>query len=374
MVTDDYLPRIGGVAAHIFHLSRALMEEGVRIKVLSLEALGRPATDVVPYFWHRPLFTKRTAFKSFELSLKLPRMCRRIMTADSLDVLHFHCRGPVGTALRSLNCPKVFTNHTSAFLKNVEQGNLRELWREVGHAQAFLGPSRELCEALKSIGVEESKISYCPNGVDTERFRIREKRACRERWGIPQDKPVLLCARRLVEKNGIIYLLKALEELEIDFHLVVAGNRSLEKQDDYERYVCGRWSDDTRVSLLGQVPHAEMHTLYSAADISLVPSLKEATSLTALESMASGCVVIGSRVGGLPEVIEHGVSGYLCAPAAPEELSRLLTEILSKPQGWAQVGEAARERVAESFSWRRAALDASSCYRHLRLRMGSGQP
>ncbi len=104
-----------------------------------------------------------------------------------------------------------------------------------------------------------------------------------------------------------------------------------------------------RVHFVGVVD--EVAPLLSAADLLLLPSETESFGLVALEAMASGVPVVASRVGGLPEVVEHGVTGYLAPVGDVEAMAEFSLRILSDCEVRKRFGEAARERAVRLFDW-----------------------
>jgi glycosyltransferase involved in cell wall biosynthesis len=101
--------------------------------------------------------------------------------------------------------------------------------------------------------------------------------------------------------------------------------------------------------------------------IAVQPSLEEGIPLGLLEAMAERIPVVASRVGGVPEVIEDGVSGLLVEPAAPSELANALRKLLSEPQSQTRMGDAAAMTIGQKFSARRMADSISAIYDELLL-------
>ncbi|ELZ81727.1 group 1 glycosyl transferase [Haloferax elongans ATCC BAA-1513] len=99
----------------------------------------------------------------------------------------------------------------------------------------------------------------------------------------------------------------------------------------------------------GEVDYEEMPELYSSADVSVFPSLKEATSIAALESMASGTPVVATNVGGLTQIIENGREGLLVDPAQPDEIASAVDKLLKSNQ-YDEYQRNAKQR-AENNSW-----------------------
>jgi glycosyltransferase involved in cell wall biosynthesis len=114
----------------------------------------------------------------------------------------------------------------------------------------------------------------------------------------------------------------------------------------------------------------DMDRIYSAIDLLVLPSLSEGLPNVALEAMAHGCPVVGTRVGGVPEAVEDGVSGLLVAPADGHALAQATVTLLRNPARRASMGAAARERVERSFSVRARAARILSVYSDVLQRCG----
>jgi len=163
----------------------------------------------------------------------------------------------------------------------------------------------------------------------------------------PTGRRRIIVPRRLFEKNGVEYFVRAFPRIAaaVDAEAVVVG-------DGPERgrleALAAQLDAADRVRFLGARPHAEMPGLLSSAEIAVFPSLMEATSVAALESMACELPVAASNVGGLPEIVDETV-GTLFEPADPFDLSDRVIALLQRPE-LAEVGRRARERVVTHWS------------------------
>jgi len=108
-----------------------------------------------------------------------------------------------------------------------------------------------------------------------------------------------------------------------------------------------------RAELLGAVQNSAMPDIYRAADVCLLPSLMEATSIAGLEAMAAGRALIGTRVGGIPALIDDGVSGVLIPPADPGALAAAVNTFARNRGRIGLMGAAARQRAESEFAWPR---------------------
>jgi glycosyltransferase involved in cell wall biosynthesis len=130
------------------------------------------------------------------------------------------------------------------------------------------------------------------------------------------------------------------------------------------------------VIFLGPVPDAELPALYRQARVLVLPSVQqtcygrvirvsELLGLVILEAMASGTPVICSRLGGIPEIVQHGVTGFLVEPGNIAELRARLAQLLQDPILAARMGRNARDLVLERFTWRKCADRCLTAYADL---------
>lgn len=199
---------------------------------------------------------------------------------------------------------------------------------------------------------------FAPQDDSDEEARLR--RQLRVTWEIPEGKIVLLCPRRLVKKNGVVYPSLALASMDPSdrerFLLLHAGDGG--EREEIERIITDSGMEENVRLLGGQGPGA-IRELYRLADIVLVPSVhsenvEEATSLSALEAMASGRPLIAGNVGGLAEIVVDGETGLL-VPADARAVAAAILRLAAAPELGARMAAAAREYVVAKHSHLRAA-------------------
>ena len=125
----------------------------------------------------------------------------------------------------------------------------------------------------------------------------------------------------------------------------------------------GESGHEKRFQLLGRVENQEMPGLYARSDVIVIPSLMEATSLSALEAMATGKPIVATNVGGLPFLIHDGDNGFLVPPRHPFELAQAIKRLLDSPNLRTQFGSNGRTRVEDEFDWRVIARRTKEVYR-----------
>lgn len=340
LVSADFYPNVGGVAAHVVELGKALAELGHAVSVVTLP-LGVEETS--PQTWqkmqvYRPRIPRQRPF----YNVLLRRWLARFVREQGIDVVHVHGMRPL-EATRGLPCPVIFTNHTSGFLKRLHapEKKYRKLAARLSHVDHVIAPSQELCDATVEVGYT-GPVTFISNGVDARRFHPVDR-------GEPASEPVVLLARRLVEKNGVRVFAKAMTLLkDIPLRIRIAG-------EGPEREAMTHILDEgdllSRTEFLGSVNNSDMPGIYQSADISVLPSFMEATSITGLESMACGVPLVGTSVGGIPAIISNNVTGLLVEPGHPQEMARAIGQLIMHPEERVAMGRAARQRVEAEFSW-----------------------
>src|SRR5918912_59845 len=200
----------------------------------------------------------------------------------------------------------------------------------VRRAEVVIGVSESLAQAARRCGARD--VRTIPNGVDVP-----------ARTGDEAEPAEVLYVGRLSPEKGIEELVAATEGMK----LVVAGDGPL-------RHLVP--------DALGFVPHEELGRLYERAAVVVLPSYREGLPLSVLEAMAHGRPVVASAVGGIPELVEDGVTGFLVEPGDIAGLRAALERLLADPVLRRRMGRAARKRVSERCSWDRVTAATLESY------------
>ena len=199
-------------------------------------------------------------------------------------------------------------------------------------------------------GYPEARTVVVHNGLDAEAFEENARAAMpvRQELGLAADRAVIVTAARLAREKGHRYLLAAMPAIHDRFPdvcLLIAGDGPL--RGDLERLV-------ETIGLVQSVRFLgwrhDMPGVLAAADLVVLPSLWEPFGLVLLEAMALRKPVVGSAVGGIPEVVVDGETGYLVPPADHAALSAKVVQLLSSPEARNAMGRAGRQRVEKHFS------------------------
>jgi glycosyltransferase involved in cell wall biosynthesis len=176
---------------------------------------------------------------------------------------------------------------------------------------------------------------------------------------------MIFACRQLFPRKGIRFLIQAAARLKPrfpDLKLVLAG-------DGFERPELVRLAQDLGiaedVTFLGWVPNNGLPQYYRAAAVSVIPSLEEGFGIPAAEAMGCEVPVVASDAGGLPEVVEHGVTGLVVPRGDVPALAEAIGALLADPERRRRMGVAGRRRALELFDWDRTAEQFEQVYREI---------
>jgi glycosyltransferase involved in cell wall biosynthesis len=294
------------------------------------------------------------------------------------DVIHAHWAIPTGPAAvlaaRKLQLPSVITMHGGDVYVNPEQGYdfptrwyvrpaLRWTLRHAGALTAITEDCRQ--HALRA-GAPAEHIRLVFNGTDLRRFSPDDNGS----HGDARFGPNMIFAcRQLFPRKGIRFLLEAAAALKPQFpdlKIVLAG-------DGFERPELVRLAAElgiaSDVTFLGWVPNADLPQYYRAAAVSVIPSLEEGFGIPAAEAMGCEVAVVASDAGGLPEVVENGVTGLVVPRGDATALAQAIGSLLADPQRRRRMGQAGRARALRLFDWDRSAEQFEEIYREVASRM-----
>jgi glycosyltransferase involved in cell wall biosynthesis len=270
----------------------------------------------------------------------LDRLIRGGARFDAIDAHYFYPDGVAAIWLgRRFGLPVAITARGSDITQFPDYRLPRALILGAARqADAIITVSDGLRQALVALGASADKITVLRNGVDLSVFRPLDRGEARAAWGV--TGPTLLSVGALIPRKGHDRTIAALTRLP-GWSLLIAGEGP-ERAKLAE--LAARLGVAGRVRLLGAVPHAELATLYSAADLSVLASSREGWANVLLESMACGTPVIASPIPGNPEVVQRPEAGTIAAANTAEAIA---DAVIARPPP----DPAATRAYAEGFSW-----------------------
>lgn len=220
---------------------------------------------------------------------------------------------------------------------------------------------------VRHLAVDPARVHVIPNGLDlvhgAGRVDVTEGRDLRQAEGIDPADTVLLSVGRLDANKGFLDLVPALAALrETNWRWVLVGSGP--QQQELEAAL-DRGGMRDRVRLAGRVDDRTLHAWYDAADVFVHPTRYEGSSIVTLEAMLHQKPVVATRVGGLPDKVIPGRTGWLAEPGDSASLASALREALGNRHRWQEFGRAGRTLLEERFDWRVIQRQYAALYRAL---------
>jgi glycosyltransferase involved in cell wall biosynthesis len=290
------------------------------------------------------------------------------------DIVHGHWAIPTGPALvrgsRKLGVPSVVTMHGGDVYVNKAEGyNFPTKWYvrpilrwTLTHASALTAISDDCIQHALRAGASMDKIHLIMNGADLRRFSPLGEPSRNE---LPYGPKMVFACRQLFPRKGIRFLIQAVAQLRPrhpEICLVIAG-------DGFERPELEALADTLHVrditTFLGWVANRDLPLYFRSCAVSAIPSLEEGFGIPAAEAMGCEAPVVATDAGGLPEVVEDGVTGFVVPKGNAAALAGALDQLLSDPALRERMGKAGRQRAIARFDWMRAAERFEELYRQL---------
>jgi alpha-maltose-1-phosphate synthase len=372
LLTREYPPEVyGGAGVHVTYLAREL----AGLVDLTVHCQGADRPDAVA---HRPwdlLSGTNQALQTVSTDLAMTA------GAEGAGLVHSHTwYANLGGHLASLlyGIPHVVTMHSLEPLRpwKAEQlggGYAISSWCErvsATSAAAVIAVSNGMRDDILTAypEIDPSKVRVIRNGIDTSEYVPDSGFEVVERYGIDLSRPYVIFVGRITRQKGVPVLLRAAAELDPSAQLVLCAGQAdtPELLDEVTGLVNGL--RDTRSGVVWipeMLPKPDVIQLLSHAAVFAIPSLYEPLGIVNLEAMACGTAVVGSRVGGIPEVVEDGVTGLLVAPDDPAALARALNTVLTEPSLAKSMGQAGRDRAVAEFGWQAVAEQTAALYSEL---------
>ena len=362
LLTNEYPPHIyGGAGVVVDELSRALSRRmAVEVRCFGARDPARDGIVVRGYTpWDRlaagpegPRFAP--ALETLSIGLAMAR------DPVDADVAHAHTwyADMAGLWIRTLHrIPLVVTLHSMEPLRpwkadQLGSGYLLSSWIErtgVEAADRVIAVSAKMRDdILAHFRVPPERVVVIHNGIDPSRFVRTKQRDALERYGV--RSPYVLFVGRITDQKGIFHLLDAAPRLPRNVQVVLCA--SAPDTPEIEARLRRAVAERPGVVWINEMVPVEVVTqLYSHAAAFACPSVYEPFGIINLEAMACGTPVVASAVGGILEVVEDGITGYLVPPARPDALAEALRRFIDNPELGRHMGEEGRRRVEQHFSW-----------------------
>jgi len=370
LLTREYPPDVyGGAGVHVEYLARAL----AALTDLTVHCQGADRPGAVA---HQPWDAlKDQVLRIFSADLSM---------ADAVagaDVVHSHTwyanlAGHLASLLYGI--PHVVTMHSLEPLRpwKAEQlggGYALSSWAErvaATSAAAVVavsdGMRADISAAYPSISPE--RIRVIRNGIDTSEYVPDPGTDVLDKYGVDPSLPYVIFVGRITRQKGLPVLLRAASGLEPSAQLLLCAGAAdtPELLAEVSELVSGLQAARSGVVWIpDMLPKPEVIQLLSNALVFACPSVYEPLGIVNLEAMACGTAIVASRVGGIPEVVDDGVTGLLVPPDDPASLADAINALLCDPVRAAAMGQAGRQRAVEEFSWDAVAAQTVALYAEL---------
>jgi len=331
---------VGGMENYVVRLVERLPRERYGISVLA--PFESPFTDRLREFGADVFITQVTDEPSWQ-SIQL---ASALIQSRAVDVIQSHLPNAhvlAALAGRLTGRPVLATVHGRAMTTlDIEVQRLAGTHLAVVCRQSFF-------QAL-GVGIDPRLVHFVPNGVDVERFRPQHARsgALRTRFAIDADAPLVGFIGRLSAEKGPDLFLRAALSIRAqrpDAHFVLVGEGAMLKQ---LQVFASRFGIADAVHFAGS--QDDMPAVFNELDVVVSSSLSEAMPLAVMEAMASGVPVVACKVGGIPDLVEHGVTGWLAPEGDYDELATRVVDLIVDDALRAAVGKAARARAVGRFA------------------------
>jgi starch synthase len=386
LLTREYPPEVyGGAGVHVAELTRGLRRlADVQVRCLGT-ARTEPGVDAYEPPAHLAAADAALGFLGADAA----------MAADcaGTDVVHSHTwyanmAGNLGGLLHGV--PHIMTLHSLEPLRpwKAEQlggGYALSCWMERTAAQsasALIAVSAAMRDDILRVypDVAPERVHVIHNGIDPEAYRPDPGQDALERYGIDPDLPIVLFVGRVTRQKGLPHLLRAAFGLRSDVQLVLCCGQPDTPQIAAEVAELVEELRTVRGGVFridGMLDQDSVRQLLTHATVFVCPSVYEPMGIVNLEAMACGTPVVASAVGGIPEVVDDGVTGLLVGfeargdatgePVDPDKfaagLAEAVNDLIEDRGRAAALGAAGRARAVEHFSWDKVAERTLEVYR-----------
>jgi len=351
---------VGGMEKLLVEFARHADRQRFELLFVSLGERGSLTEDIKACGW--PVIALERAEG---LSAKLLWRLIRLFRSRSVDIVHTHNSKPLiygGPAATLAGVQQVVhTRHGQRYQASFRATGLFRLAARFADRVVCVSKDGARLSALEGISAEKTSTIW--NGIDISEF---------QHVGPKEGGPAVMVGRLSPEKD-VESLIRAVPLVLADypnFSLEIAGNGPcLAGLQD----LASALNVAGHVRFLGEV--RDVASVLGRASMFVLPSLTEGISLTLLEGMARGLPVIATRVGGNPEVVVEGETGFLVPTRSPVDLAEAILQLIRNPGSGRRLGLAGRVRVEREFDVRRMVADYEAIYLELQdFRFGAGRP
>ncbi|MCH2107837.1 MAG: glycogen synthase [Polyangiaceae bacterium] len=393
LLTREYPPEIyGGAGVHVEYLGKEL----AKLVDLDVYCFGGPRSgeEVKGHFdWWDALAGDDPHLASLRTMAVNLEMSAAVQGAD---LVHSHTwyanfAGMLGQLMYSI--PHVMTSHSLEPLRPWKEEQLGGGYRVSRYIEAQSaktadkiiavseGMKRDILRAYPEVSAGKVEVIY--NGIDTAEYSPRptaESQRAVENLGLDPQRPIATFVGRITRQKGVVHLLEAAEYLapEVQLLLCAGAPDTKEIAEEFQKLV-GDLKERRQgvVWVEEMLPRPEVIRLLSGSTVFVCPSVYEPFGIVNVEAMGCGLPVVASAVGGIPEVVVDGETGYLVhfeqdemgnpidREAFARDLAAKVNAVVESREGAKAMGQAGRERALSTFSWESIAQETKALYASL---------
>lgn len=369
MLTWEYPPRVvGGISKVVYDLSHKMVKEGNEVTVVTYKDgdnvkyyendKGVEVYRVDNYMIRPNNFIDWIMQLNFNMITKANEIINK---NGKFDVIHAHdwlVAYSAKSIKESYNIPLISTIHATESGRN--SGIHDETQRYINDSEWMLTyESSEVIvnsnymknEVQRLFGLPYDKINVIPNGVNLQLFsNVNVDYDFRRQYAMDNEK-IILYVGRLVYEKGIQNLIAAMPKILDRYHdskLIICGRGGMiDELREQVKYL----GIDNKVYFAGYCDSKKMQKMYKCADVAVFPSTYEPFGIVAIESMLSGTPTIVSDVGGLNEIVEHGVTGMKSYAGNANSIADSVLALLFDPKLCSNISQNAIKKVKENYNW-----------------------
>ena len=380
MLTWEYPPRIvGGIARVVHDLSKRLIKDGHEVTVVTYRDnadvpeyendKGVNVYRVDNYMIHPNNFIDWIMQLNFNMLSKATEIINK---EGGFDVIHAH-DWLVTYAAKSLknayDIPIVATIHATEAGRNsgIHDETQRYIndteWLLTYEATEVIVNSNYMKNEIQRLfGLPFDKINVIPNGINLSNFTgIERDYDFRRQYAMDNEK-IILYVGRLVYEKGVQHLIAAMPKILSNYNdakLIIAGRGGM--MDELRAEASNLGLDD-KIYFTGYLNSKQVQKMYKCADVAVFPSTYEPFGIVALEAMLAGVPTVVSDVGGLDEIVTHGVDGMKSYAGNANSIADSVTALLYDHQLATNVSKKAKQKVKDQFNWEKIAQDTHFTY------------
>jgi len=372
--------KYGGAEIYIYNLAKYLSKNGLDVKIIASvpeKRFGRASSHIYDGLRyellppHIPIYTNISLIFYHTFNFNLAKKLRR----EDFDILHSfgmtayrYLKGRVNgkVVVEPFGLYGTEEKKISWFKRKARELLIeRPLGYCVKHADAVAVEGEiQARDISNKYGISEDKFIYIPDGVEIDVIDeyLSRNKLTREEMGLSDADILLVNVNRLVRNKGVNYLIDALKILnnELNVKLILIGSGP--EEGNIKRKINELKLRD-KVIHFKDISDETKFQLIALADISVTPTLFEGLPIVILEAMTCGKPVIASNVTEVPQVVKHGINGFLVPPRDPMAIAKAVLEIYDK--GLIKAMGRESRRIAEDYDWKKIVKKAIREYEKL---------